>query len=73
MPAIESSARGDTSPLVAGKEIEGAGAFPTTEAAEKPSAPASNPLSTPAIIAFLTAGEALAPELSLPEVVGVNT
>ena len=70
---MESSARVDNSPLAAGKEIEGDGVLPTTEAAVKPSAPASNPLSTPAMIAFFTAGEALAPKFALPELLGVNT
>jgi hypothetical protein len=60
IPAIESSARGDVWPLVAGSEIEGAGMFPIMEAPKKPIMPANNPLITPAIIAFLTAGEALA-------------
>lgn len=56
---MESSARGDLSPLVAGSEIDGAGAFPIMDALMKPIMPASRPLITPAMIAFLTAGEAL--------------
>jgi len=58
-PAIESSARGDVSPLVLGNEIDGAGVFPIKDAPVKPSMPASSPLITPAMIAFLTAGEVL--------------
>jgi hypothetical protein len=70
---MESSARGDVSPFDAGKEIEGAGVFPTKVAEVNPSAPANNPLSTPAIIAFFTAGDALAPEIAPAEIAEVNT
>jgi hypothetical protein len=44
---------------VAGKDIDGAGAFPIMEALMNPIMPASKPLMMPAMIAFLTAGDAL--------------
>lgn len=59
IPAIESSARGEVSPLLAGSEIGADGALPIMEAPIKPITPANNPLMTPAMIAFVTAGEAL--------------
>ena len=64
IPAMESSARGEVSPLEAGSEIDGAGVFPIMEALMKPIMPASRPLITPAIIAFFTAGEAVPADCS---------
>jgi hypothetical protein len=60
IPAIESSARGEVSPLPAGSEIGAEGALPIIEAPMNPIMPANKPLMTPAMIAFFTAGEALA-------------
>jgi hypothetical protein len=62
IPAIESSARGEVSPLELGSEIDGDGVFPTKDAPVNPITPASSPLITPAMIAFFTAGDALVAE-----------